>query len=315
MALFQSLCEHSDEFVLWVLALDPPCVTELRRIRDNRLRVVSLTLLEKNCPALRACRRTRSLIEYYFTCSPVFIQFVLERLKSGETVTKLDADGYFFSSPKKIHELEGKCSLAITPHRFTSNAIAKEIYGKYNVGWVTIRKDRTGILCAEEWKNKTLAWCRDKPEKNRFADQKYLDQWPSRYRGVRVLDIPGINQAPWNSELSYFKSVKNDVFVDEHPLLFFHFHSLRQGEDRKFYANLTEFMIRPNMELVKKVYIPYVDAILGVQATYGLSGRNSHVPRHYEDSSYLRRQSHARNVCSWASWNPVQAAEKRAIFF
>ena len=74
-------------------------------------------------------------------------------------------------------------------------------------------------------------------------------------------------------------------------------------------------MIRPNMELVKKVYIPYVDAILGVQATYGLSGRNSHVPRHYEDSSYLRRQSHARNVCSWVSWNPVQAAEKRAIFF
>lgn len=315
LAAFHSLCQYSDDFLLWILALDPQCDKELRRIADARLRVVSLAALEKSCPDLRNCRRTRSLIEFYFTCSPVFIHFVLDQLKEGEAITKIDADCYFFASPELIHEQEKDCSLAITPHRFTSHAKEKEIYGKYNVGWVTIRKDRTGSRCAQEWKKQCLAWCYDRPEKHRFADQKYLNEWLSRYQNVRILDRPGINQAPWNSEASLFQGTGDNRLVAGQPLIFFHFHSLRQAGEKRFYANLSEFMARPNVDMVMKVYVPYVDAMIGIQAMYDLESQNSHVTRNYEDSSYFHRQTHAPNSHWWSVWSPNRSAERRAIFF
>lgn len=315
LATFHSLCQYSDDFLLWVLALDPQCDEELRRIADARLRVVSLAVLEKSCPDLKNCRRTRSLIEFYFTCSPVFIHFVLDKLKAGEAVTKIDADCYFFASPELIHEKEEDCSLAITPHRFASHAKEKEIYGRFNVGWVTIRKNPTGTRCAEVWKKKCLRWCFDKPEKHRFADQKYLDEWPSRYRNVQILDKPGINQAPWNSEGSTFHETGDELLVDGQVLIFFHFHSLRQAGKKKFFANLTEFMARPNADLVQKVYVPYVNAVMGIQAMYGFDPQDSHVARSYEDPSYLHRQSHAPRSCRWSVWSPGKGAERRAIFY
>jgi hypothetical protein len=315
LASFHSLCQYSDNFLLWVLALDPLCAKKLRSIGDNRLRVVSLADLEKSRPALRACRRNRSLIEFYFTCSPVFIHFVLGHLKAGEAVTKIDADCYFFASPESIHAQEGDCSLAITPHRFTSHAKEKAIYGKFNVGWVTIRKDPIGSRCAEVWAKQSLTWCYDRPERHRFADQKYLDEWPSRYRNVRVLDRPGINQAPWNSEASLLHATGNKRFVDGLPLVFFHYHSLRQAGENRFYANLSEFMARPSKDLVKKIYVPYVDAILGIQVMYSLDPQDSHVVRDYEDQSYLQRQTHAKNVHRWTALSPLRGTENRAVFF
>ena len=99
------------------------------------------------------------------------------------------------------------------------------------------------------------------------------------------------------------------------PWFFFHFHSLRQTEKTGFCANLSEFMERPNADLVKKIYVPYVNAMLGIQAMYGLGLQVPHVPRKYEDPSYLHRQNHARNVVRWTVWSPVEGAEQRKIFF
>jgi hypothetical protein len=74
-------------------------------------------------------------------------------------------------------------------------------------------------------------------------------------------------------------------------------------------------MARPNADLVKKVYVPYVDAMIGIQTMYDLDSQNSHVTRNYEDPSYLHRQSHAPRSCRWSVWSPGKGAERRAIFY
>jgi hypothetical protein len=132
---------------------------------------------------------------------------------------------------------------------------------------------------------------------------------------VQILDKPGINQAPWNSEGSIFHETGDELLVDGQVLIFFHFHSLRQAGKKKFFANLAEFMARPNADLVQKVYVPYVNAVMGIQAMYGFDPQDSHVARSYEDPSYLLRQRHAPRSCRWSVWSPGKGAERRAIFY
>src|SRR5207237_5145326 len=100
--------------------------------------------------------------------------------------------------------------------------------GIYTVGWVSFRRDADGLACLRWWRERCLEWCRDRHEDGRFADQKYLDDWPTRFEGVRVLQHKGANLAPWNLSNVTVQIREGRIQADEEPLLFFHFHGLKQ---------------------------------------------------------------------------------------
>ena len=99
--------------------------------------------------------------------------------------------------------------------------------GIYNVGWVTFRRDEFGLECLEWWRERCLEWCYDKMEEERFADQKYLNDWPDRFRGVVVLQHKGAGLAPWNWMNYHIRFHDQRITVDNQPLIFFHFHGLK----------------------------------------------------------------------------------------
>jgi hypothetical protein len=67
-----------------------------------------------------------------------------------------------------------------------------------------------------------LAWCRDHVEDGKFADQRYLDEWPG-LQGVHIIEHPGVDLAPWNF-MQYRIDVKaTPPTVDSLPLVFYHF--------------------------------------------------------------------------------------------
>ena len=55
------------------------------------------------------------------------------------------------------------------------------------------------------------------------AVQKYLDTWPNRFPGVVVVRHQAANAAPWNISNYMVREDKGGVWVDEEPLIFFHF--------------------------------------------------------------------------------------------
>ncbi len=71
-----------------------------------------------------------------------------------------------------------QASVAITPHNFTPAMRDKIVYGRFNVGWMSFRRCPEGLACLETYKANCLAWCYDRVEDGRFADQRYLDSWP-----------------------------------------------------------------------------------------------------------------------------------------
>src|SRR5205823_10040223 len=95
------------------------------------------------------------------------------------------------------------------------------------VGLMAFRNDSFGRECLEWWRERCLEWCYDRLEGDRFADQKYLDDWPTRFERVVVLQHKGAGVAPWNA-MNYQICLQNGrVIVDGQPLIFYHFHGLK----------------------------------------------------------------------------------------
>jgi len=53
------------------------------------------------------------------------------------------------------------------------------------------------------------------------------------YPGLQIMTGAGEGAAPWNVEPLFARKNKGDVLVDQQKLIFYHFHSLRLGVNKK----------------------------------------------------------------------------------
>lgn len=257
LALYRSLEEHGGHFRLFVLCLSPEAHVALSELALARAQLISLADLEAADPAFLATKSTRETVEYYFTSTPVLMRHILEREPDVDLLTYLDADVAFFSSPEALFDEIGGHSIAIVPHRFPEKLRHLERYGRYNVAWVAFRRDANGRACLEWWRERCLEWCFDREEEGKFADQKYLDEWPPRFPGTRVLEHPGADLAPWNLESHSLTAGPAGVLVDGRPLVFFHAHRFHHERAGHYEIDLDGYDVRPSALMSQAVLEPY----------------------------------------------------------
>lgn len=234
LAMARSLRRFEASARLICFCMDEEAERIVRSLPHERLEAVSLEELEEFDPGLRAVRADRTRVEYYWTSTPCIVRFCLDRYSEARSVTYLDADLLFFSSPASLFEELGNGSVMIVPHRYAPQYSYKEAAsGTYNVEWLTFQRDERGLEALRWWRDRCLEWCYNRVEYGRMGDQKYLDEWPARFQGVRVLQHPGGGLAPWNVSEHALGGAVGGVTVDGQPLVFYHFHSLQLLSGRR----------------------------------------------------------------------------------
>lgn len=263
LVLYESLRRHGAPFRLWVLCLDQLCYDALAQVNLPDVTMVALTELEYGNEELLAAKRNRSLIEYYFTLTPAWPLYLLSRFKEIELLTYLDSDLFFFSDPAPLFDEIGPNSVGIIAHHFAPRVRWMECYGRYNVGWLTFRRDGQGMACLQWWRDRCLEWCYDRCEADRFADQKYLNQWPDLFSDVHEVRHKGANLGPWNVSNYALRAQEDRVLVDEEPLVFFHFQGFKRISRRLFDSNLAGYKVSLAEVLRDNIYEPYLRAVWG----------------------------------------------------
>lgn len=259
LVLMDSLRALSPEVRFYVLALDAPCAEVLAEMADPDVVVVPLPELEAADPDLLRIKADRTLIEYYFTVTPCFPRLLMDRhIADGDLLTYIDADTWFRADPEIVFDDIGDGSIAITPHRFSSERQGLSVYGLFNVGWLSWRKDAIGLRCLEDYRAACLDWCHDRLEGQRYADQKYLDAWPARYPGLVQLAHPGINAALWNINGHEVTEVAGRLYVSGRRLVFWHFHGLKETEEGGWLTGIDDDHAARNPLLGPRLYEPYV---------------------------------------------------------
>ena len=269
LALHRSLAAHAGEFELTVLCMDGATETALRAQALPQVRLLPVAELIARYPALAAAQSDRTKLEFYFTCTSWLMQHLLPKLPAGELLTYLDADLYFFSALQPIYDEIGDAPVAITPHRFPASLTHLERYGKFNVGWVSLRHDATGQACAADWAAKCADWCFNLLEADRYADQKYLDAWTENFPGTVSLQHPGINAAPWNIKDCTLTTGKAGVRINKQPLIFYHFHALSHLGRQLFDPSLYKYDATVTPGLRELVYLPYLKQLQDAAAPAG----------------------------------------------
>ena len=269
LALYGSLKTHVKDFKLFVLCLDDAAYKHLKSLNATDIHLLTLSEVEDGDQSLLAAKNNRSKVEYYFTLSPVLPSYILDHFKETDFITTLDADIYFFSDPSPVFdEFEGK-SVMISPHKFAPNRKHQERYGLYNVSFQSFRNDDIGRACLQLWRDQCIDWCYDKLESDRFADQKYLDQWPKKFEKVAVLTYDGAALAPWNIGSYNITKRGTIVHANESPLVFYHFHGLKPAGPDWFLHGVDLYDAPITASLRDEVYRPYINELVRISSIVG----------------------------------------------
>jgi len=201
----------------------------VNKVDFENIELIKLSDFENNNQELEAAKKNRSLVEYFFTLSPFLPLFLLQKYNLKH-ICSMDADLFFYSSPETIFDELTTHSIIITPHNFSIDLKNRTKYGLYNVSFQLFKNDETGISCLNKWKKECIDWCKDEYDEknNRFADQKYLDNWQDIYSNkLLVLDGPETGLAIWNIN-NYDLKIKNDIFFSNNiKVIFYHFHNFK----------------------------------------------------------------------------------------
>jgi hypothetical protein len=266
LALYHSLQRHSQGSRLWVLCLSEDCYRTLVALDLPNLIPRRLADFEAADPEVAATRSSRSVIEYYFTCSPAWMLFVLNSEPDAEWVTYLDSDLFFFESPEVIYAELQNDAVAIIPHRYPAKMARLRKFGTYNVGWVGTRNDPDGIAVIKWWREKCIEWCHDYVDGDRFADQGYLDSFPALSPRVKVIENVGANLAPWNVGNYRIESCGDEVMIDAiYPLIFFHFQGLKKSLGCFIFNSHRQYRAPFSANMRRHIYKPYIDELLAIE--------------------------------------------------
>lgn len=232
IALYESLCLHSPDFVIWVLCMDEDSFALLDKLNLSHVRLLRLSQVEDQ--ELLRIKPTRSKNEYCWTFSSALPLYLLTNYPEIPMITYLDADLYFYDSIDIIFESMHNYSILLIPHRFSiKNSYREKMSGIYNVGMMIFKNNLQSLKCLKWWKDRCVEWCFAKYENGKLGDQLYLNDWPTRFDGVYVLHHHGADVAPWNIDRYQFNKI-NDIFEgilletgQRFNLIFYHFHALK----------------------------------------------------------------------------------------
>lgn len=205
---------------------------------------------------LSQVRPHRSQGEYCWTCKPVAILYVMNRLPDAEWVIYVDTDMMFFSDPDAALPIPAAHYL-LTPHRF-HGAFGRfeQQAGKHNAGYVAARRSVIGQQVISWWRDQCIASCSSTPSESSYADQKYLDEFRQQTPLGESSSHMGLNAAPWNIE-NYRVTVEDGrVRVDDVPLLLYHFQGLQLFDDGKAALYIGDRRISDDLRTA--IYEPYL---------------------------------------------------------
>ena len=248
--------------------MDSETANVLRTQRLKHMTVITLQDFEN--AELKEIKKTRTLQEYCWTCTPSIITYCLDAFKLKEC-TYLDADIYFFAKPDIIQrEMQGH-SVLITEHRYHPDYDYASTSGRFCVQYVTFKNDKRGREALNWWREACNRWCYAYYENGKFGDQKYLDDWPERFRGVKILEHPGGGIAPWNLSNYDVDQEHGRVEVVErktemsYVLVFYHFHDLRFDENGQWYHSSGFPGYHIGRDAYRLIYLRYLNALFGLR--------------------------------------------------
>ena len=339
--LSESFLKHNSNSKLYVLLADK--IDGYFNPSEEQFQIVTLDDLEKEILDLLTPQFlfSHNVYEYSTAVKALFLEYLLNKVDIRKLVF-LDPDILVTDSFRDIDKLLNQYSIILTPHftepikdelanQLNQTEVNVLLNGVYNLGFLAIAKTDTTVSFLDWWKKHLHRCCFMDPENGIFVDQKFMDLVPGMFDNVYVLRYPGYNVANWNvlDRCLIFKG--NHYYVNNKPLVFFHFSNFDPEKMDKVseYAALKIAELSPDYRNMFKVYrdLLYASGYQTVKdwpLSYGFFNNGVAVPdiarKIYRESVDLQRRypdpfstSEAANYFNWLNSDVKSQDEKPII--
>lgn len=224
--------ETKDNFSFYVLCVDRESYQFLKKLGWKN---ITLYFHEDELnEQIVLLKKERKLHEYCWTLKASLMETIFLKNPTVKRVTYMDSDLYFWKDPETIFQNQPNSSVLLIKEEKYNPEWQKvfiqkltEITGKYNSGFVSFKRDTNSLACLKWWKEKSIESCTINPKELKFGDQKYLDEMPKLFENVHEITTFGVNIGPWNYRKYHFLQKKNEVLINNKPLIFYHFSGIR----------------------------------------------------------------------------------------
>lgn len=164
--------------------------------------------------------------ESYWSYKPHLLLDAQARYPRAKNLLYLDCDIMFFSDPQDLLIPSDSHDILLQPNNFSAKEMDQFVpVGYYCAGFISFRPSPIALSALEWWQSRCLEWCFSRFEEGKFGDQKYLDDWRTRFPKVEEVVAIGAGVAPWNVQ-KYDVSTKNKIpQVNHQPVIYYHYHS------------------------------------------------------------------------------------------
>lgn len=225
--LGDSLLLHNPDFKLMIGLTDK---LEGRVANDYYAPHDLVEAQELNIPEFQQMCDSYNVFELNCALKIFFAAYALEKY-TVDKVIFLDSDMLVFESLRFIEEELDKKSILLTPHILTpfkkdgKRPFEREMLknGIFNGGFFAVKNNVEGNAFITWWKERMIDQCYVNVKEGMFVDQKWLNLAPIFFPSLGWLQHPGCNAAYWNLHERTISKSDNRYFVNDEPLLFFHF--------------------------------------------------------------------------------------------
>lgn len=269
LVMYESLRDNcKDEYRLYVLVFDDLSYHVLDKIKDEHLIPISFHDFETD--DILQIKSSRNNREYMWTCSSLCIRYVLD-IYNEDSCTYIDADMYFYSSPKPLFDelIEASADVGIMEHRFIDNAENRRYFkysGKYCVEFNYFKNSLNGRKVLDWWCDNCIDSCQELQDGVHFGDQKYVERFEELFENVHIFKNKGAGVAPWNLARYRISNNEDKIILkevignshDDIELIFYHYQQITYLSENLVDIHAYMYPYRIDIELRDLIYLDYL---------------------------------------------------------
>ncbi|MDD4504663.1 MAG: hypothetical protein PHS15_07530 [Clostridiaceae bacterium] len=266
LALYNSMVKHDKDFIFFIICMNDEVLASFSALKLANTELIPVKEIEAVYPNLAEARKTRNEKEYAWTIKPSAFLYIFDKYDYIDHVLWLDGDTMFLSDPDPIYMEWDKHSILLTEEKYSGKyEYMSRMYGVYNTGLLGFKRDDNSFECLKWLQARLNEWCYDRMENGLWSDQMYVNDWPQRFKGIKVIKNPGVNMTPfilWRltvEENSHVVTRSDGIYVNNSRLILFHYYGFRY-KSRNEYDLCSYKDWGFSKAVIQNIYVPYINA-------------------------------------------------------
>lgn len=289
LSLKESFQQHNKDPFYIVLADKSP-------IDKKENNIVEVEELGIDHETLGTLLEEYNIIEFNTAVKPFAFSWFYKTYKP-EKVMYLDPDILVFDSLDIIWNAVERNDIAVTPH-ILSYEITPELYhlliasintGIFNLGFIAVSLNERTLRFLDWWQWHLKKYGHNRIPRGEFYDQKVMNLLPVFFDKLNILKHPGMNVAEWNFHERQLTAVGGEYYINDQPLIFFHFSGIRISSFEKNLHSNKLLQGTKDRELFRQV----IDLYIQMNKKNGYE-KFSQIPCYYKFRPNIHRDSRAK---------------------